>query len=457
MNVNRTDPGVFATGGATEFEITDPVVGLAGSGTADAPYLLIAINTLCWQSIVVQYNVRDLDNSADDAIQSLALQYRVGNSGAFMNVPAAFISDATTANAATLVTPVNVILPPACNNAPVVQLRIMTTNAAGNDEYIGIDDISITGTPLVSAVINGAGNFCFSGNTATAATPLSVTITGGTGPYTIDYTDGLMTNYPAISNYTNGAAISHNITFTTTYTLVSVTDASGCPVALSGSADFFVSESLPSVGMSTQSDPSLPCFGMNGSIQITSTMGGMGPFTATSYAWSTTNGDGIVPANGATQSTLSAGTYTLVITDANGCQSVPTNFTLNEPPGCCPQIEAVMVDACGTEQLNEFIIIGSGAGFNTSDIQLDYNAGANVIGPENNDINIDNGNFPGDPTLCGLIAGNTAAFTGCSNLIAVGPGFDIPANSCSFYKPARGRRTISTILVPCAAPVSAYM
>ena len=95
----------------------------------------------------------------------------------------------------------------------------------------------------------------------------------------------------------------------------------------------------------------------------------------------------------------------------------------------CPQVEAIMIDACGTEQFNEFVIIRSGGGFNTADIELDYDLNNNILGPVNNDINIDNGNDPGDPTPCGLIAGQTAAFTGCPNLIAVGPGVDIPANA----------------------------
>jgi len=104
----------------------------------------------------------------------------------------------------------------------------------------------------------------------------------------------------------------------------------------------------------------------------------------------------------------------------------------------CPQVEAIMVDACGPEQLNEFIIIRSGAGLNTSDIQLDYDLNTNIIGPENNDINTNNGNWPADPTPCGLATGNTAAFTGCSNLIAVGPGVDIPANAILVLQTSAG-------------------
>ncbi len=342
VNANQTDPSVFSTGGVTEFNIPNPVVGLSGSGTADAPYLLIAINTLCWQTISVQYNVRDIDGSVDNAIQQVALQYRIGNSGVFTNIPAGYIADATTGpSLATLVTAVSVTLPAACNDKPVVQLRIMTTNAAGNDEYIGIDDIFIAGGAFMSpsasitATIAGAGGFCISGNTMNGTPPLNVTMSAGTGPFTIDYTNGAMFNYPAISNYTSGAAISEDIMSTTVFSLVSAVDATGCAAGtLTGSATFFVSQSFPGVMSSSTDDPS--CANNDGDIEIISTNGGQGPYT---YTWSTMNGGGIVQGN-AHQMTLSAGTYTLVITDANGCVNQdPITFTLTLPGNCntiCP-------------------------------------------------------------------------------------------------------------------------
>ncbi len=104
----------------------------------------------------------------------------------------------------------------------------------------------------------------------------------------------------------------------------------------------------------------------------------------------------------------------------------------------CPSIVAILVDACGTEALNEFVIIHSGGGFNTSNIQLDYDANNNNFSAQNNDINTNNGNFPSDPTPCGLTTGNTAAFTGCTNLIAIGPGFDVPANAIVILQTSSG-------------------
>ena len=46
--------------------------------------------------IRVSYTLRDLDGSVDNAIQPVALQFRVGSTGPFTNVPAGFVPDATT-------------------------------------------------------------------------------------------------------------------------------------------------------------------------------------------------------------------------------------------------------------------------------------------------------------------------------------------------------------------------
>ncbi len=147
---NQTSPNTLATGGVAEFHITDPTVALNGSGTADAPHIILYLNTTGQSNITVAYNLRDLDGSVDNAIQPVALQYRIGPSGNFTNVPAAFVADATTGpSLATLVTPVNVVLPSAVDNQPEVQVRIITSNAVGNDEWAGIDDISVTGTPII--------------------------------------------------------------------------------------------------------------------------------------------------------------------------------------------------------------------------------------------------------------------------------------------------------------------
>ena len=144
MIANQTNPGI-TNGGVGEFELTDPVVALQGSGTADAPYLLLTLDTTGKSNVTVAYSLRDIDATADNSVQPVALQFRVGTSGSFTNVPAGFVADATTGpSLATLVTAVSAVLPAAAGNQPLVQVRVITTNAVGSDEWVGVDDISVT-------------------------------------------------------------------------------------------------------------------------------------------------------------------------------------------------------------------------------------------------------------------------------------------------------------------------
>jgi len=157
---NQSAPNTLSTGGVAEFEIANPTIALNGSGTADAPHIQLHLNTTGYQNIQVAYNLRDIDGSADNATQAVALQYRIGSAGNFTNVPAAYVADATTANSATQVTPVNVTLPAAADNQAQLQLRIITTNAVGNDEWVGIDDIAISGTPTSGGINQPIATSC---------------------------------------------------------------------------------------------------------------------------------------------------------------------------------------------------------------------------------------------------------------------------------------------------------
>src|SRR6476469_7523642 len=182
---NQTNPNTNTTGGVAEFDtLANPVVAFQGSGTARAPHLVITLNTTGVSSINVAYNLRDIDGSTDNAVQPVALQYRVGASGNYTNLAAGFVADASSGpSLATLVTPVSVTLPAACNNQPVVQVRIITTDAVGSDEWIGVDDISITGAgvdaaPTVSntSPTNNASNVAADSDvTTTFSEPVDVT------------------------------------------------------------------------------------------------------------------------------------------------------------------------------------------------------------------------------------------------------------------------------------------
>lgn len=148
VQANQTNPNTNATGGLAEFHIADPVVALQGSGTADNPNLVIYLDATARQNVTVSYDLRDVDGSTDNAVSPVALQYRLSNSGSWTNVAAGFVADASSGpSVATLVTPVSVSLA-AWDNASVLQIRVLTTNAVGNDEWIGVDNIRVTSTPV---------------------------------------------------------------------------------------------------------------------------------------------------------------------------------------------------------------------------------------------------------------------------------------------------------------------
>jgi DNA/RNA endonuclease G (NUC1) len=183
VTANQTSPDTNTTGGVAEFALANPVVALQGSGTADAPHLVINLNTTGATGILVSYNLRDIDGSSlDNAVQPVALQYRIGSSGTYTNIPGAFVADASSGpSLATLVTPVSVTLPAVCENQPLIQLRIITANAVNTDEWIGIDDINVVPGGGAS-VPSGQGSATPNNVNAGDAVLLTVAVAPGSNP-----------------------------------------------------------------------------------------------------------------------------------------------------------------------------------------------------------------------------------------------------------------------------------
>jgi hypothetical protein len=177
------------SGGVGEFQLADPTIGLQGSGTADAPHIVLYLDATGRENVTVSYRLRDLDASIDNAAQQVALQYRVGGTGAWIDVPAAFVNDATTGPSLlgpdTLVT---ATLPSDAANQSQLEVRIITANAAGNDEWVGIDDIVVT-SDLGQPSLAIADASAVEGDTGT--TPITFTVTragDSAGAVTADYT-----------------------------------------------------------------------------------------------------------------------------------------------------------------------------------------------------------------------------------------------------------------------------
>lgn len=177
---NQTDTAAIS-GGVFEFEIANPAVALQGSGTADAPHIVLSVNTTGASNVTVSYNLRDIDGTADNSIQPVALQYRIGATGSFTNVPGAFVADASSGpSLASLVTPVGVLLPAAVDNQSLVQLRIITSNAFGSDEWIAIDDISVQSNGTIP--LSASGSAAPSNVAAGTSTLLKVSVNPATNP-----------------------------------------------------------------------------------------------------------------------------------------------------------------------------------------------------------------------------------------------------------------------------------
>ncbi len=224
---NQTNTAI-TNGGVAEFEIADPTVALQGSGTADAPSLVLYLDGTGRQDIRVQFNARDIDGSADNAVQQLAVQYRIGATGDWINLPAGYIADATAGpSLATQVTPVDVTLPVAANNQSQIQVRIVTTNAALSDEWVGIDDINVSSEALVGTSVSIADAAIEEGDAGTKILSFTVTRSDNSGDFTVDYTtaDGSavagsdfvgVTGAPNTLSFTAGGALSQQVSITIT-------------------------------------------------------------------------------------------------------------------------------------------------------------------------------------------------------------------------------------------------
>ncbi len=195
VDVLANQPNVSSTsGGVAEFQITNPTIGIQGSGTGDAPSIVLYMDASGRTDVRVQANLRDLDGSADNAAQQINVQYRTDPTGDWVNAPGGYFSDVTLQNSATQVTALDITLPADANNAPTLQIRIMTTNASGSDEWVGIDDIVVSsaqGAPSYS--VSDAAVFEGTGGT----TPIVFTVTragdataAGTVAYQVTFAGG---------------------------------------------------------------------------------------------------------------------------------------------------------------------------------------------------------------------------------------------------------------------------
>ncbi|MGE3653699.1 MAG: PKD domain-containing protein [Flavobacteriales bacterium] len=154
-------------------------------------------------------------------------------------------------------------------------------------------------TPALVATINTSNNVsCFGGNDGSAL----VTVTGGTATFTYTWT-------PIGGNTATGTNL-----IADDY-LVTVTDVNGC----SDTSTITITEPATPVTISL-SQTNVSCNGGNNGQAIVTPSGGTPNY---SYLWSNADADSIA-------GNLSANTYTLTVTDANGC-SVDSSVVITQP------------------------------------------------------------------------------------------------------------------------------
>lgn len=147
---------------------------------------------------------------------------------------------------------------------------------------------------------------------------INTTASGGTPGYTYLWLPGLQTT-PNISGLCAGS-----------YTLT-VTDANGC----TASRTVTVSEPFPLTVNPTGTN--IACNGACNGTAAANASGGTPPYT---YAWSPSGG------NGPTANNLCPGTYTVLVTDNNGC-TVQGQVTITEPPALFANVTDVDVSCFG--------------------------------------------------------------------------------------------------------------
>ncbi|WP_207494460.1 T9SS type A sorting domain-containing protein [Aridibaculum aurantiacum] len=195
-----------------------------------------------------------------------------------------------------------------------------------NNYPVTLPSLTVTGSTVTgSTVVTNAA--CFGGSNGS----INLTPSGGTAPYTYNWGSGITTE--------DRTGLSAG-----TYTVV-ITDAVGC----TGTVTATVTQPAAPVSGSTVVT-NVSCFGgSNGSINLTPA-GGTGPYT---YLWNT----------GATtedRTGLAAGTYSVTITDANGCTHSINNITITQPAALVATAASQTNASCSNQNNGSATVSASG-------------------------------------------------------------------------------------------------
>lgn len=210
------------------------------------------------------------------------------------------------------------------------------SNLSGGNYTVTVTDASGC-TDLLTITINEPAALVLNSNNVTAATcgsndgQATVSATGGTGSYNYNWSPSGGTSATA----TNLAGGSYSVT---------VTDANSCSEV--------INITVPTTGgpiLSVTNISDATCYGSSDGSATISASGGTSPYT---YLWNPSGG------TSATANNLSAGSYTVSVTDAIGCISLE-NVTIGEPNEILLS-ESITDEDCG--QSNGSISVGASGG-----------------------------------------------------------------------------------------------
>ncbi len=216
-----------------------------------------------------------------------------------------------------------------------IRAGLYNVTVTSSDGCVASGQATVTQPDVLT--LSSTGNIALLCNGATTGAG-SFTAAGGTAPYaftTVVNTAGA-TLTPAATSVAFTGAGAGTVT-------VRVTDAHNC------TAESTVTVTQPPALNITATTGNVSCYGgSNGSI-ITSVTGGTAPYI---YAWTASAGGSGIIAGAPNQGGLTAGTYDLTVTDANGCQLV-RSWTLTQPATLAVTVTADdnLIGTCSSAQL----------------------------------------------------------------------------------------------------------
>ena len=187
VNANRADPTPSPPAASPNSTVSPIMSWRYRAQARRAPYLAFYLDATGREDIVFSTRLRDID-TATNATQPIAVQYRIGEGGSWTTV--ASVANPNVGSD----TNVSVTLPAAANNAANLQVRVITTDALGSDAFIGVDDISVTSSAIVTAspgVLSIGDGSVTEGDTGLTDISFTVVREGGsTGAVSAAYTIG---------------------------------------------------------------------------------------------------------------------------------------------------------------------------------------------------------------------------------------------------------------------------